>query len=207
MIVSNTSGGRVICHKTTLLSPFCFPLISALWRHSNRTPMQNFTRRVASSCARKAMRVGCRHDESVNLTALKEWLSHHELLPLLSLETNTLSGPASAQGDPPKMYFRRAFCGGTESGQTQLQVDRSSLQETLDTGLFSSRGPQRMGWAHQTFAEFLAARYCRKHNMPTQQLQSSRVSSYTAPYCPSVARSSRLDRARQRGTVRRHYNS
>jgi hypothetical protein len=31
--------------------------------------------------------------------------------------------------------------------------------EMLDTGLFTSRGGELMGWAHQSFAEFLAGRY------------------------------------------------
>ena len=33
------------------------------------------------------------------------------------------------------------------------------MRETLDTGLFTSRGGDRMGWAHQGYAEFLAAQY------------------------------------------------
>lgn len=32
----------------------------------------------------------------------------------------------------------------------QVEVTESRLREVLDTGLFSSRGENRMGWAHQT---------------------------------------------------------
>ncbi|MBN1122218.1 MAG: hypothetical protein JXJ17_14165 [Anaerolineae bacterium] len=48
---------------------------------------------------------------------------------------------------------------------TALKADRQAvlteplIRETLGTGLFTSRGPSRFGWAHQTYAEFLAA-YC-----------------------------------------------
>ena len=40
---------------------------------------------------------------------------------------------------------------------TGFEVTRRALNETLETGLFSSRGPDRMGWAHRSYAEFLAA--------------------------------------------------
>jgi hypothetical protein len=51
-----------------------------------------------------------------------------------------------------------------------VKIDDAALREALDTGLFSARGANRLGWAHQTYAEFLAARYCR-----TQQISSRQV--------------------------------
>ena len=49
---------------------------------------------------------------------------------------------------------------GAESGDFQLfNATDDNLREVLDTGLFSSRGTARMGWAHQSYAEFLAADY------------------------------------------------
>lgn len=60
--------------------------------------------------------------------------------------------------------------GAIEFEQRQLTVTIQALRETLDTGLFSSRGSERLGWAHQTYAEFLTARYCDE--MPIQQLRS-----------------------------------
>ena len=41
----------------------------------------------------------------------------------------------------------------------ELEVTESVVLDLVGTALFSSRGPQRMGWAHQTYAEFLAAFY------------------------------------------------
>ena len=73
---------------------------------------------------------------------------------------------------PPEDVLVDDLAGGTEFGQQQLGVTSPALRETLDTGLFSSRGPERLGWAHQTYAEFLAARYCNVHKMPVQQLRS-----------------------------------
>ncbi|MCK1734375.1 hypothetical protein IVA79_10525 [Bradyrhizobium sp. 138] len=52
----------------------------------------------------------------------------------------------------PKKTSRFRFWRG--GGATEDHV-----REVLDTGLFTSRGGELMGWAHQSFAEFLAARY------------------------------------------------
>lgn len=65
------------------------------------------------------------------------------------------------------------LCGGNENADgVQFQVTENTIKETLGTGLFSSRGPNRMGWAHQTYAEFLAARYLAKHKMTLTQIMS-----------------------------------
>ena len=42
------------------------------------------------------------------------------------------------------------------------------VREALDTGLFSSRGETRMGWAHQGYGEFLAALYLFERGVPPE---------------------------------------
>lgn len=50
--------------------------------------------------------------------------------------------------------------GGTETaGGTTVEVSASSVHETLQTGLFASRGESMVGWAHRTFTDYLAARF------------------------------------------------
>jgi hypothetical protein len=63
--------------------------------------------------------------------------------------------------------------GETETfkGNT-FSVTESSIRETLATGLFSSRGPYRTGWAHQTYAEFLAAKYVLDQQFSEEQIMS-----------------------------------
>ncbi len=58
-----------------------------------------------------------------------------------------------------------SLIGGTEgSDSTLTEITLEAVHETVKiTGLFTSRGPQRLGWAHQTYAEFLAARYLHTH--------------------------------------------
>jgi hypothetical protein len=64
------------------------------------------------------------------------------------------------------------LCGGKEIPREQgFDVDEESISETISTGLFSSRGPSRMGWAHQTYAEFLAAWYISRKQLPFDQLK------------------------------------
>lgn len=46
------------------------------------------------------------------------------------------------------------------------------LLEVLGGGLFSSRGPDKMGWAHQTYAEFLAAKYVAEARLEREQILS-----------------------------------
>ncbi len=63
------------------------------------------------------------------------------------------------------------LCGGTESvSDSGFEVTPNALREALDTGLFSSRGPNQMGWSHRSYSEFLAARYLANRSVPYEQL-------------------------------------
>jgi hypothetical protein len=62
--------------------------------------------------------------------------------------------------------------GSEELAANRITVSAEAISEVLDTGLFSSRGPDRLGWAHQTYAEFLSALYCKRHLMPIEQTRS-----------------------------------
>jgi len=60
-----------------------------------------------------------------------------------------------------------------KSGNIGFTVTEEALRETLvQTGLFTARGASRLGWSHQTFAEFLAAWYVAQHNLETEQVFS-----------------------------------
>ena len=63
--------------------------------------------------------------------------------------------------------------GETEASKGHtFPVTEAAIRETLGTGLFSSRGVYRSGWAHQTYAEFLAARYLLRHQFTARQIMS-----------------------------------
>jgi hypothetical protein len=60
-----------------------------------------------------------------------------------------------------------ALTGAREEGDfAQFTPADDDVREVLDTGLFSARGDVRMGWAHQTYGEFLASLYLYEKGVP-----------------------------------------
>jgi hypothetical protein len=60
-----------------------------------------------------------------------------------------------------------ALAGRREDGAfAAFSATDDDIREVLDTGLFSSRGDHRMGWAHQGYGEFLAALYFYERGVP-----------------------------------------
>jgi hypothetical protein len=50
------------------------------------------------------------------------------------------------------------------------EVTPEVARETIATGLFQSLGPGRLGFSHQTYAEFLAAQYLVDHRVPVPKM-------------------------------------
>jgi hypothetical protein len=62
-----------------------------------------------------------------------------------------------------------ALAGSREAGDfAPFTATDADVREVLDTGLFSSRGEQRLGWAHQGYGEFLAALYLFERGVPAE---------------------------------------
>lgn len=70
------------------------------------------------------------------------------------------------------------LCIGNEKIDGQkFDITSACIEEVLSiSGLFSSRGNSRMGFAHKTYAEFLAAWYLSHHQIPLVQIMSLIVS-------------------------------
>ena len=80
---------------------------------------------------------------------------------------------APDRGDVPEDITVSQMCGGIESYNGQeIEISEAAIREVLDTGLFSSRGPNRIGWAHQTYAEYLAAHYLVHRGLTHAQIMS-----------------------------------
>jgi predicted NACHT family NTPase len=77
------------------------------------------------------------------------------------------------RGDVPESNIRLA---DLRLGDERIPTD-AQLRETLGTGLFSLQGSHRIGWAHQTYAEFLAAWYLQNQGMTVSQFLSLLVHS------------------------------
>ncbi len=54
--------------------------------------------------------------------------------------------------------------------ESDFEVTQQGLEETLETGLFSSHGEGRLGWAHRTYVEFLAAHYLSQKQLAPRQI-------------------------------------
>lgn len=78
------------------------------------------------------------------------------------------------QGDVPSEDVTIAeLIGGEESaGFDRFRIGHGEIRESLDTGLFTSRGESQLGWAHQTYSEFLAARFLSQDHFSLQQILS-----------------------------------
>ncbi len=78
------------------------------------------------------------------------------------------------QGDvPQENVVIRELVSGTEFALgDEFPVTEEAVREVLSTALFSSRGSHRMGWAHQTYAEFLAAWYLQHRQLTLEQMMS-----------------------------------
>jgi hypothetical protein len=78
----------------------------------------------------------------------------------------------SNQGEVPMedILLGQLILGNEFSNGRSIDVTESAIREVLDTGLFSSRGSNRIGWAHQTYAEFLAAWYLKQHNVDKSKI-------------------------------------
>ena len=75
-------------------------------------------------------------------------------------------------GDPSDEDVKvETLAGGSEmiAGQ-EVEVTGAAVRETLGYALFSDRGEGRLGWSHQTYAEFLAGWYLVQHQMTLEQI-------------------------------------
>lgn len=80
-------------------------------------------------------------------------------------------------GDMPEedIHLRTLIGGNEHAADIDFIVDSfninvDAVNETLKTGLFSSRGANRMGWGHKTYIEFLAAWYLVQHKIPPEKI-------------------------------------
>ncbi len=74
----------------------------------------------------------------------------------------------------PDGVAESAIVGGQEEVDgAQTTVTPEIVRWVLaETGLFTSRGPHRLGFAHKTYGEYLAARYLHRSRMPAAQIRS-----------------------------------
>ncbi len=70
------------------------------------------------------------------------------------------------------LVFEEIINGKEILNNESIELTSHSIRQVLDTGLFSARDADRLGWAHQTYPEFLSAYYLIKHGLQDNQIMN-----------------------------------
>lgn len=114
-------------------------------------------------------------EETTEFKTLKRSLSDRKLfvtagriatVTLLSSKNEIFRRPQGTD----KVSFEDLSWGHEIIDDQKFPVDSNAIRETLRTGLFSARGENALGWAHQSYGEFLAAWYLKKRDIPVRQI-------------------------------------
>ncbi|HWT02887.1 MAG TPA: SIR2 family protein [Pyrinomonadaceae bacterium] len=80
------------------------------------------------------------------------------------------TGPDRQGATDEDVSVRELQGGSEEINGSSFDVTEDVIRETLATGLFNLRGTDRLGWAHQTYAEYLAAWYLRHRKLDADRV-------------------------------------
>ena len=108
------------------------------------------------------------------LSSTKRLLVAHRVAAITVFANKYAIWTGLDQGDvPDEDVTASQVSGGAETfnGQT-IEIDEAAVRDVLHTGLFTSRGENRHGWAHHTYAEFLAASYLNMRCRSVTRLMS-----------------------------------
>ncbi|HEY2323977.1 MAG TPA: ATP-binding protein [Thermoanaerobaculia bacterium] len=70
---------------------------------------------------------------------------------------------------PDQLLAAELVAGEEVLDHRELSLGERDIEDVVNSGLFLLAG-ERLGWAHKTYAEFLAARYLRRRDLPLPQL-------------------------------------
>jgi hypothetical protein len=85
---------------------------------------------------------------------------------------STIVTTGSPVTEPDVITIANLAGGWEKIRRDRFDVIEAHVREVLSTTLFSGRGPERIGFAHWTYAEFLAARYVTRRGMDASQICS-----------------------------------
>ncbi|MEH2206824.1 MAG: hypothetical protein V7K53_22570 [Nostoc sp.] len=115
-----------------------------------------------------------------NLDAKHRLVIASRIAALLLFSNRSAIWISPEYGDMPNsdIAIRDISIGKESINQQEFSLDENCIKEVLSvTELFSSRGSHRIGFAHQTYAEFLAARYLVHNETPLEQVMKLIASS------------------------------
>jgi hypothetical protein len=84
----------------------------------------------------------------------------------------TSRGTTASITKPGEISLQELSGGWEFEGDSRFDIGETEIRDALRTGLFKPDDGERMVWAHQTYAEFLAAWYLVKHKVATETIMS-----------------------------------
>lgn len=157
------------CNPTTL------QMLINLWKYENQLPrsaVQLFRRGLTHLCTPSDERTARGLAPRGTPTQLLAVAARIAAVGVLTRRPVIRLGLALNHNEKEELSFDD-LVGGTEGPEgSELEVDAQVLREVFATGLFSARGEWRIGFAHKTYAEFLAALYLVDHGITDHQRDS-----------------------------------
>ncbi|MEO9204718.1 MAG: hypothetical protein ABI296_03265, partial [Gammaproteobacteria bacterium] len=156
------------------LKPLTLGLLINIWKRNNghlpNSQRKLFQQGCIALCEERnesrqsTRRVG-------NLSAEERYMlaQHIAGITIFSNRSAIWTGPQNEKLDSDVSLLEIAS-GKAEIDRKIYDISERNLHEVLGTGLCSSRGLSRSGWAHQAFAEFLAAEFLASRNFSDDQV-------------------------------------
>ena len=145
------------------LKPLTLNLLFRIFENSGRLPeriIDLFSQGCLSLCEEQnPSRRGARQFGDLSGPQRYRLASRIAAVTMLGNRYAVWTDPETGERPEEDVPLSALSVGGEIGGFQRFDATEDHLREVLDTGLFSSRGPARMGWAHQSYAEFLAADY------------------------------------------------
>lgn len=156
-------------------SPTTLRLLLNLFRERRELPtslVDLYERGLKILCAPSEERKDRNRPVPLNPLQILQVASRVAAMTLLTRNATIFTGPDSDAS--PNGVAESAIVGGEEESDiARFAVTPKIVRLALaDTGLFTSRGPHRLGFAHKTYGEYLAARYLHRSRVPTAQIRS-----------------------------------
>jgi hypothetical protein len=110
--------------------------------------------------------------------AVAGWLA---ACSVLSGRPTIWTGPSS-ESDGYALTLADIYDSPGDQAAPGVAITPELVADVLRTGLFKGRGPRRMGWAHRTYAEYLAASYLSERRAGRRQVEALLVADDGAVY-------------------------
>lgn len=119
-----------------------------------------------------------------NFTVIQKLLTAERIAALMIYcnKSTILINSSIAETKQNDLSWEEIIGGKEISNSEEIAIDIALINDVIATGLFTLRDKDRMGWAHQTYAEFLAARFLCRNNLQSDQIFSLILNSFNDEY-------------------------